>query len=98
MFPVLFPNGPIPTIEAKTFREKAKILLSVKYFRIGYAACSMILYIFDFIIKEENASFQYAVKKSRIQKPDDETVEGIDFKINSNDPSFHIYWLKKIMK
>lgn len=30
MFPVLFPNGPVHKINGKTFRQKAKILLSCK--------------------------------------------------------------------
>ena len=33
--------------------------------------------------------------KKRIQKPDDETLDGNGFKINANDPAFNIYWNNK---
>lgn len=46
MFSLLFPNGPVPKISGKTFRQRAIVLLSCKYFRIGLVACSMILYIY----------------------------------------------------
>lgn len=32
MFSLLFPNGPVPKISGKTFRQRAIVLLSCKYF------------------------------------------------------------------
>lgn len=95
MFPVLFPHGPVPKINARTFRQKAKILLSCKYFRIGLVACSMILYIYDIITRDENCTFQNCVKSTRVQKPNDETGEGTDIKISKNDPAFNLYWYNR---
>lgn len=95
MFPVLFPNGPVPKINARTFRQKANILLSCKYFRIGLVACSMILYIYDIITRDENCTFQNCVKSTRVQKPNDETGEGTDIKISKNDPAFNLYWYNR---
>lgn len=55
----------------------------------------MILYIFDIIVRDESLTYQHCVQKVRVQRPNDETGIGNDFKINSRDPSFHLYWLQK---
>ena len=95
MFPVLFPHGLVPKINVRTFRQKAKILLSCKYFRIGLIACSMILYIYDIITRDDNCTFQNCVKSTRVQNPNDETGEETDIKISKNDPAFNLYWYNR---
>ena len=52
-------------------------------------------YIYDIIIRDESNTIQNCVRKNRVQKPDDETEDGDDFKISSNDPAFNIYWSNK---
>ena len=84
MHPILFPNWHIPPIKRENNLRESYRLLSIQWFRIDLALFSLILYIFDIIVRDEILLIHIMFNGY--------------LKINSRYPSSHFYWLQKKKK